>query len=53
MTRLLHRFKHLPITQRARNACRRIAFVIGAVREGMPVSVAVSRSKSLFFPTVD
>lgn len=53
MNRFLYRLKCWRIARSARIACRRADFVISAVREGMPVSVAVARSKSLFFPTID
>ena len=53
MTRLLYRIKCWRIARSARIACRRADFVIRAVNNGMPVSVAVARSKSLLFSTLD
>ncbi|NQD37450.1 hypothetical protein HPT27_10460 [Permianibacter sp. IMCC34836] len=53
MTRLLSRIKHWRISRSARAACRRADFVIRAVHDGMPVSTAVERSKSLLFSTLD
>lgn len=47
------RIKRWHITRQARAACRRADFVIRAVNNGMPVSVAVARSKSLLFSTLD
>lgn len=53
MTSLLTRIKRWHIARQARAACRRADFVIRAVNNGMPVSVAVARSRSLLFSTLD
>jgi hypothetical protein len=49
MKSLRYRLRTWWLTRQAQAACRRADYVISAIHAGVPVSVAVARSKSLLF----